>query len=59
MHPKVQEKMLELLKRWAEGEFSKDAKYSLIPSFYNNLKVSGCARLIFKDKLHKYVGMIA
>ena len=31
--------MKSLLKSWANGEFSKDPKYSLIPSLYSNLKV--------------------
>lgn len=40
-HPKVAEKLKAMLKRWAEGEFSKDAQYSLIPSLYSNLKREG------------------
>ena len=36
-HPKIVEKLKAMLKRWAEGEFSKDSQYSLIPSLYNNL----------------------
>jgi len=40
-HPKVQEKLKMSLKRWAEGEFSKDSKYSLIPTLYNALKREG------------------
>lgn len=40
-HPKIVEKLKSMLKRWAEGEFSKDAQYSLIPSLYANLKKEG------------------
>jgi len=40
-HPKVAEKLKAMLKRWAEGEFSKDPQYSLIPSLYANLKREG------------------
>jgi len=40
-HPKVAEKLKAMLKRWAEGEFSKDSQYSLIPSLYTNLKREG------------------
>jgi len=40
-HPKVQDKMRGMLKKWAEGEFSKDPKFSLIPSFYSALKREG------------------
>eukprot|EP00088_Acartia_fossae_P066832 TRINITY_DN8302_c0_g1_i15.p1 TRINITY_DN8302_c0_g1~~TRINITY_DN8302_c0_g1_i15.p1 ORF type:complete len:638 (-),score=172.54 TRINITY_DN8302_c0_g1_i15:484-2397(-) len=40
-HPKVQEKLKLSLKKWAEGEFSKDSKYSLIPTLYNALKREG------------------
>jgi len=40
-HPKIVEKLKSMLKRWAEGEFSRDAQYSLIPSLYNNLKKEG------------------
>jgi len=40
-HPKIVEKLKSMLKRWAEGEFSKDAQYSLIPSLYSNLKKEG------------------
>lgn len=40
-HPKVAEKLKSMLKRWVEGEFSKDAQYSLIPSLYSNLKREG------------------
>jgi len=40
-HPKIVEKLKSMLKRWAEGEFSKDSQYSLIPSLYNNLKKEG------------------
>jgi len=40
-HPKIVEKLKSMLKRWAEGEFSKDAQYSLIPSLYSNLRKEG------------------
>ena len=40
-HPKIAEKLKSMLKRWSEGEFSKDAQYSLIPSLYSNLKKEG------------------
>ena len=40
-HPKIVEKLKAMLKRWAEGEFSKDSQYSLIPSLYSNLKKEG------------------
>jgi len=40
-HPKIVEKLKSMLKRWAEGEFSKDSQYSLIPSLYSNLKKEG------------------
>ena len=39
--------MKSLLKSWANGEFSKDPKYSLIPSLYNNLKV----RIELKERI--------
>jgi len=40
-HPKIVEKLKSMLKRWADGEFSKDPQYSLIPSLYSNLKKEG------------------
>jgi len=40
-HPKVAEKLKAMLKRWSEGEFSKHAEYSLIPSLYTNLRKEG------------------
>jgi len=40
-HPKVGEKLRAMLRRWSEGEFSKDAQYSLIPSLYSALRREG------------------
>lgn len=40
-HPRIQEKMKTMLKKWAEGEFKGDPQYSLIPSLYQNLKREG------------------
>lgn len=40
-HPKIQEKLKQMLKTWAEGEFKSDPQYSLIPSLYSNLKREG------------------
>ena len=40
-HPKVVEKLKNMLKKWAEGEFSKDPQYSLIPSLYSSLRRGG------------------
>jgi len=40
-HPKIQERLRNVLKSWAEGEFKSDPQYSLIPSLYANLKREG------------------
>jgi len=40
-HPKIVEKLKNMLKNWAEGEFSKDPQYSLIPSLYASLRRDG------------------
>ena len=40
-HPKVVEKLKVMLKSWAQGEFSKDAAYSLIPALYASLRKEG------------------
>ena len=40
-HPKVQEKLKAMLKKWAEGEFKGDPQFGLIPSLYNTLKREG------------------
>ena len=40
-HPKVVEKLKTMLKGWAQGEFSKDAAYSLIPALYASLRKEG------------------
>ncbi|CAM1319575.1 STAM2 (predicted), partial [Pycnogonum litorale] len=40
-HPKVSDKLKELLKKWAEGDFKSDPQLSLIPSLYNKLKNEG------------------
>ena len=40
-HPKVQEKLKAMLKKWAEGEFKGDPQFSLIPSLYHTLKREG------------------
>lgn len=40
-HPKVQQKLKESLKKWAEGEFKSDPQLNLIPSLYSKLKSSG------------------
>ena len=40
-HPKVVEKLKNMLRKWAEGEFSKDPQYSLIPSLYAGLRREG------------------
>lgn len=39
--PKVAEKLRQLLKKWAEGEFRNDAQLNLIPSLYAKLKQEG------------------
>ncbi|RWS06945.1 signal transducing adapter molecule 1-like protein [Dinothrombium tinctorium] len=40
-HPKVAEKLKQLIKKWAEQEFKNDPQLSLIPSLYNKLKSEG------------------
>ncbi|XP_013783066.1 signal transducing adapter molecule 1-like [Limulus polyphemus] len=40
-HPKVVEKLKQLIKKWAEEEFKSDPQLSLIPSLYNKLKTEG------------------
>lgn len=40
-HPVVQQKLKELLKRWAEGEFKSDPQLNLIPSLFSKLKSEG------------------
>lgn len=40
-HPTVQQKLKELLKTWAEGEFKSDPQLNIIPSLYNKLKLEG------------------
>lgn len=37
-HPRVADKMKELLQKWVEGEFKSDPQLSLIPSFYQRLR---------------------
>uniref|UniRef100_T1J9T9 Signal transducing adapter molecule 1 n=1 Tax=Strigamia maritima TaxID=126957 RepID=T1J9T9_STRMM len=41
VHVKVAEKMKQLVKKWAEGDFKNDPQLSLIPSLYNKLKSEG------------------
>lgn len=40
-HPKVQDKLKAMLKKWAESEFKGDPQFSLIPSLYHTLKREG------------------
>lgn len=40
-HPKVSEKLRNLVKKWAEQEFKSDPQLSLIPSLYNKMKAEG------------------
>jgi len=40
-HPRIAEKLKAMLKNWAEGEFSKDPAYALIPSLYAGLRKEG------------------
>ncbi|XP_069685533.1 signal transducing adapter molecule 1 isoform X1 [Periplaneta americana] len=39
--PKVAEKLRQLLKKWAEGDFKNDPQLNLIPSLYAKLKQEG------------------
>ncbi|XP_046675972.1 signal transducing adapter molecule 1 [Homalodisca vitripennis] len=39
--PRVAEKLRQLLKKWAEGEFKSDPQLGLIPSLYNKLRQEG------------------
>uniref|UniRef100_A0A6M2DJX5 Putative signal transducing adaptor protein stam/stam2 n=1 Tax=Xenopsylla cheopis TaxID=163159 RepID=A0A6M2DJX5_XENCH len=39
--PPVAQKLKQLLKKWAEGEFKSDPQLNLIPSLYNKLKSEG------------------
>ncbi|CAH1772968.1 unnamed protein product [Owenia fusiformis] len=40
-HPRVAEKLAQLVKKWAENEFKSDASLHLIPTLYNSLKKEG------------------
>ena len=40
--PKIIDKVKQLLKKWAEGEFKDNPQLDLIPSLYNKLKQEGC-----------------
>lgn len=40
-HPKVREKLLSLLRSWAEGDFKSDPQLNLIPSLYGKLRQTG------------------
>ncbi|CAG2106878.1 unnamed protein product, partial [Medioppia subpectinata] len=40
-HPKVCEKLKQLIKKWAQQEFKNDPQLSLIPALYNKLKSEG------------------
>jgi len=48
----IRSKMINSLKNWAEGEFSKDSQLSLIPSFYSKVreKSSSAAREVLKTE---------
>ena len=52
-HPKIVEKLKAMLKRWAEGEFSKDPQYSLIPSLYASLRRDGLDFSSEEDRVKK------
>ena len=52
-HPKIVEKLKMMLKRWAEGEFSKDPQYSLIPSLYASLRRDGLDFSSEEDRVKK------
>ncbi|XP_013380572.1 signal transducing adapter molecule 2 isoform X2 [Lingula anatina] len=40
-HPKVAEKLKEMIKKWAKGDFKSDPSLSLIPQLYRSLKAEG------------------
>lgn len=40
-HPKVAEKLRNLIKRWAEQEFKNDPQLNIIPQLYNKMKSEG------------------
>ncbi|KAK2168749.1 hypothetical protein LSH36_14g01005 [Paralvinella palmiformis] len=40
-HPKVVQKLKQLIKKWSENEFKSDPALDLIPSLYNSLKSEG------------------
>lgn len=40
-HPRVSERLRQLLRSWAEGEFRNDSQLSLIPSLYAKLRQEG------------------
>ena len=40
-HPKVSEKLRQLLKEWVEGDFKTDAALNLIVQLYNSLRQEG------------------
>ena len=52
-HPKVVEKLKGMLKMWADGEFSKDAAYSLIPALYLSLRKEGMDFSSEEDRVKK------
>lgn len=52
-HPKVVEKLKAMLKTWADGEFSKDAAYSLIPALYASLRKEGMDFNSEEDRVKK------
>ena len=52
-HPKVVEKLKAMLKTWADGEFSKDAAYSLIPALYASLRKEGMDFSSEEDRVKK------
>nr|CAD7401307.1 unnamed protein product [Timema poppensis] len=39
--PRISEKLKQLLKKWAEGDFKSDPQLNLIPSLYSKLKQEG------------------
>lgn len=40
-HPKVIDKLKQVLKKWAEGDFKNDPQLNLIPSLYSKLRQEG------------------